>query len=191
MLKEFLKKHGYRIHISINIGALLMGMFMTFIGAYSPICGATQNDTRMTIGTVCIAVWFIMFPTISRDRKDKIMTAMGLHALIVAVILMIFVFEVNYFLGNMERGKWYCDVLFCLGGIVVLAYFLYVLMGFIKTFFTLVVKAKEFIFPKLHKEVSGVINVIEAITAGVLSITAFGASIFGIVRLVKQFVDIF
>jgi hypothetical protein len=132
-----------------------------------------------------------MFPTISRDRKDKIMTAMASHALIVTVILMLLVLEVNYFLENMERGKWYWDVLFCLVGIVVLAYFLYVLMGFMKTFFVLVVKAKDFIFPKLHKEASGVINVIEAITAGVLSITAFGASIFGMVTLVKQFVDIF
>lgn len=191
MLKEFLKEHGYRIYISIDIGALLMGIFMTFIGAYSPICGATQNDTRMTIGTVCIMVWFIMFPAISRDRKDKIMTVVGVHLLISTVTLIILAFEVNYFLGNMERGKWYCDVLFCFGGIVVLAYFLYVLMGFMKTFFSLVLKAKEFIFPKLHKEVSGVINVIEAITAGVLSTTAFGASIFGVASLVKQFIDIF
>ncbi len=191
MLKEFLKKYGYRIYISIDIGALFMGVFMTFIGAYSPICGATQNDTRMTIGAVCIAVWFIMFPTISRDGKDKILTVVEVHSLIVAAMLVLFVFETKYFLGNMERGKWYFDVLFCLGGIVVLAYFLYVLIGFMKTFFTLVVKAKEFIFPKLQKEVSGVINVIEAITAGVLSITAFGASIFGIVTLIRQFVDIF
>lgn len=191
MLKEFLKENGYRIYISFNMGILVMGILMTFIGVYSPICGDTQNDIRITIGTFCIALWFIMFPSISRDKKDKIMSAIGLHVLIAASILVLFIFEVRYLLENMQQGNVIFDIIFCVGGVVMLAYLFYVLMGFIKTFFGLVVKAKEFIFPKLHKEVSGVINIIEAITAGVLAISAFGASVFGIVTLVKQFIDIF
>lgn len=189
MLKEFFKENGHRIYISVNMGILLMGIFMTFVGVYSPICGATQNDTRMTIGTVCIALWFIMFPALSRDKKDKLMSAIGFHALISLVTLVIFTLEVRYLLGNMQKGKWFYDILFCVGGIMVAAYLAYVLIGFIKTFFNLVEKIKVFIFPKLHKEVSGVINVIEALTAGVLSVTAFGASIFGIITLVKEFID--
>ena len=191
MLKDFIKENGHKIYISVNMGMLIMGILMTFIGAYSPICGDTQNDIRITIGTVCIALWFIMFPAISRDKKDKIMSAIGFHALILVIVLLIFVFEVRYLLGNMQQGKVIYDIMFCVGGIVVFAYLFYVLMGFMITFFDLVVKAKEFIFPKLCKEVSGVINVIEAITAGVLSVTAFGASVFGIVTLVKQFIDVF
>lgn len=191
MLKDFFKKNGYRIYISLNMGILIMGILMTFFGVYSPICGATQNDIRITIGTVCITLWFIMFPAISIDKKDKIMFAIGVHTLIVVVVLLIVILEVRYFLGNMQQGKWIYDIMFCICGIVVLAYLLYVLMGFIKTFFGLVEKAKEFVFPKLQKEVSGVINVIEAITAAALSITAFGASILGIVTMVKQFIDIF
>lgn len=69
MLKDFIKENGHEIYISVN-----MGILMTFIGAYSPICGNTQNDIRITTGTVCIALWFIMFPAISRDKKDKIMS---------------------------------------------------------------------------------------------------------------------
>ncbi len=191
MIKDFFKENGHRIYISFNIGILIMGILMTFIGAYSPICGNTQNDVRITIGAVCIALWFIMFPAISRDKKDKIMSVIGFHVLILSGVLLIFVFEVRYLFGNMQQGKAFYDIMFCVGGIVVFAYLFYVLMGFIKTFFDLVVKAKEFIFPKLREEVSGVINVIEAITAGVLSVTAFGASVFGIVTLVKQFIDIF
>lgn len=189
-LKELLKENKHRIYISCNMGILIMGIFMTFIGGYGPICGNTQNDIRITIGSTCTALWFIMFPAISREKKDKIMSAIGVHALIMVVVLLIFIFELKYFLGNVQQGKWYFDILFCIGGIVVLSYFSYILIGFMKTFFYLVVKAKEFIFPKLHKEVSGVINVIEAITAGVLSITAFGASVIGIVTLIKQFIDI-
>lgn len=191
MLKDFIKENGHKIYISVNMGMLIMGILMTFIGAYSPICGDTQNDIRITIGTVCIALWFIMFPAISRDKKDKIMSAIVFHALILVIVLLIFAFEVSYLLGNMQQGKVIYDIIFCVGGIVVFAYFFYVLIGFMITFFDLVVKAKEFIFPKLRKEVSGVINVIEAITAGVLSVTAFGASVFGIVTLVKQFIDVF
>ena len=118
------------------------------------------------------------------------MSAIGVHTLITVVVLLVFIFEVKYFSGNVQQGKWYYDILFCIGGIVVLTYFSYILIGFMKTFFYLVEKSKEFLFPKLNKEVSGVINVIEAITTGVLSITAFGASVFGIVTLIKQFIDI-
>lgn len=75
MLKDFIKENGHKIYISVNMGILIMGILMTFIGVYSPICGDTQNDIRITIGTVCIALWFIMFPAISRDKKDKIMSA--------------------------------------------------------------------------------------------------------------------
>lgn len=188
---SMIKENGHKIYISLNMATLLMGILMTFIGMYTPICGDTQNDTRISIGAVCIALWFIMFPAISREKKDKIMHAIGFHLLILVFVLMIFIFEVNYILGNMQQGKMICDISFCIGGIVVCAYMFYVLLGFIKTFFDLIVKVKEFIFPKLHKEVSGVINVIEAITAGVLSVTAFGASVYGIVTLVKQFIDIF
>lgn len=191
MIKKFLKENGYKIYISLNMATLFMGILMTFIGTYAPICGDTQNDTRMSIGAVCIALWFIMFPAISRDKKDKIMYAIGFHLLMLVCILVVLGFEVNYILGNMQQGNLICDIIFCVGGIVVCAYLLYVLIGFIKTFFDLTVKVKEFIFPKLHEEVLGVINVIEAITAGVLSVTAFGASVYGIVTLVKQFIDIF
>jgi hypothetical protein len=191
MLKAFWEKNWHRIYISFDMGLLIMGIFMSFIGGYSPICGNTQNDIRITIGTVCIALWFILFPAIDREKKDKIMSAIGFHVLTATVVLLIFMFEVRYLLGNMQQGKVCYDIMFCVGGIVVLAYLLYVLIGFIKTFFGLVVKAKKFIFPKLQDEASGVKNVIEAITAGVLSITAFGASIIGIVTLVKQFIDVF
>lgn len=190
MIKDFLKENGHTIYISIDMGILFMGIFMTFIGVYSPICGATQNDARMTIGAGCMAIWFIMFPAISREKKDKIMSAIVIHMLIAFGVLVTFLLEIKYFLGSMQQENWFLDIVFCVAGIFVVSYLLYVLAGFIKTFFQMVEKVKRFIFPKL-KEVSGVINVIEAITAGVLSITAFGASILGVITLAKQFIDIF
>ena len=190
MGKGFFKENKRRIFMSFNIGFLIMGILMVFLGMYSPICGDAQNIARVNIGAVCIAVWFISFPAISRDKKDKIICTLAVHALIVLGVLIILVFEINYLLGNIKGGKLGDDIIFCILGILVSAYFFYVLIGFMKTFFELVDKVKEFIFPKLRKEVSGLINVIEAITAGVLSITAFGTSIFGIVTLVKQFIDI-
>ena len=189
-MKEFLKENGHRVYISINMGILIMGIFMTVIGVYEPICGVEQNDVRTSIGAVCMAFWFILFPAISQEKKEKIMSAIGMHLITTIVVLAVFIFETKYFLGNMERGKWYYDILFVVGGIFVLSYLLYLMAGFIKTFFQLVEKVKNFIFPKLKKETLGVINVIEAITAGLLSITAFGASIVGVVTLIKQFVGI-
>ena len=44
-------------------------------------------------------------------------------------------------------------------------------------------KLKLFIFPRLQGEVSGIINIIETLTAGILVITSFSASIAGLFTL--------
>lgn len=190
MLKKMWDEHGHRIYICMDMGILFMGIFMTFIATYRPICGDIENEVRASIGAICMTIWFIMFPAISRDEKDKIMLAIGTHLLLLFVALIVSWLEVIYFLQNMTHGKLFSDILFCVGGILVISYLLYILVGFIKTFFYMIEKAKDFIFPQL-KEVSGLINVIEAITAGLLSITAFGASIVGVVTLAKQFIGMF
>lgn len=191
MKMEYLNENKKRIYISLDMGFLLMGILMIFISMYSPICGSVQNDVRATIGSICIFIWFIMFPAISDEMKDKIVSAIGIHTFVFIIILIIFWCEISYFLNNMKQGTWYYDVMFCVGGVLILSYLLYILVGFIKTFFQLLEKVKNFIFPKLQKEASGVMNVIQAITAGILSITAFGASIVGVITLVKQFLSLF
>lgn len=179
-----------RIYVCIDMAFLFMGIFMLFISAYPPICGNEQNITRAVIGSVCIDIWFIMFPAISPEVKDKVTTAIGIHALFSFLSVIIVIFEIHYLMNNKASGRIGFDILFCFGGVIVITYLFYVFVAFIKTFFYLLEKAIKFIFPKL-KEHSGLIKVIEAITTAILSITAFGASIIGAITLVKQFLEIF
>ena len=43
---------------------------MIFIEAYTPICESEINDTRMTIGAVCVGVQFGLFPMLDSNIKD-------------------------------------------------------------------------------------------------------------------------
>ena len=168
---------------------LIMGILITFIGMYSPICGDKPNEVRTTIGAICITIWFLMFPTISMQEKDKIMQKLGIHVILSLITVLLSSMGILYFLKNMTKGPLKKDILYCLSGIFVFSYILYIFVGFIKTFFGIVRKIKKFIFPKV-KEASGIVNVIESITTAILSITTLGASIFGLITLVKQLIDV-
>lgn len=179
----------YKIYYCANSAMLIMGILITFIGMYSPICGDEPNEVRTTIGAICITIWFLMFPTISMQEKDKIMQKLGIHVILSLITVFLSSMGILYFLDNMTKGPLKKDILCCLYGIFVFSYILYIFVGFIKTFFGIVGKIKKFIFPKV-KEASGIVNVIESITTAILSITTLGASIFGLITLVKQLIDV-
>ena len=142
---NILMNYKNRTYICINMGTLFMGIFMFFIGTYSPICGDVQNETRKVIGIICIVIWFIAFPTISIEEKDRLILTILKHFYLTIIILIISLLEVNYFFAYINKGKLFWDILFCIGGIVVFSYLIYIFVGFIKTFFYLVEKIKKFV----------------------------------------------
>lgn len=188
-IKELIIQYKDKIYYCANSAMLIMGILITFIGMYSPICGDEPNEVRITIGAICITIWFLMFPTISMQEKDKIMQKLGIHVILSLITVLLSSMGIWYFLNNMTKGPLKKDILYCLFGIFVFSYILYIFIGFIKTFFGIVRKIKKFIFPRV-KEASGIVNVIESITTAILSITTLGASIFGLITLVKQLIDV-
>ena len=173
------------IFFCIDMALLLMGILMILLG--SPMwCGGSTNDVRATIGAICIALWYVLFPFLDRDAKDKYMTIIVIHLFFLLVTCIMCVCEIKYFLENKCQGSLLGDIKFCLIGVFIFAYLLYVLGAFIKTFFHLVEKVRKFLFPKVS-EVKGVINALEGLTAGIISITAFASSIIGFVTLFKHF----
>lgn len=179
----------YKIFYCANSAMLIMGILITFIGMYSPICGDKPNEVRTTIGAICITIWFLMFPTISMQEKDKIMQKLGIHVILSLITVLLSSMGILYFLKNMTKGPLIKDILYCLSGIFVFSYISYIFVEFIKMFLGIVRKIKKFIFPKV-KEASGIVNVIESITTAILSITTLGASIYGLITLVKQLIDV-
>lgn len=162
---------------------------MMIIGGYKPVCGDIPNNERIVIGEICVVIWFFMFPVIDKETKDKIVDKIGVYTVMSVIMVIISGIEVWYFLNNRINGSLMGDILFCFGGIVIFSYLIYILIGFFKTFFKIVDRVKRFIFPKI-KEVSGIINVLEAITAGALAITTFGTSIYSVIQLFKQFINL-
>lgn len=94
----------YKIFYCANSAMLIMGILITFIGMYSPICGDKPNEVRTTIGAICITIWFLMFPTISMQEKDKIMQKLGIHVILSLITVLLSSMGILYFLKNMTKG---------------------------------------------------------------------------------------
>ncbi|MFR6171561.1 MAG: hypothetical protein ACLUJN_08565 [Blautia sp.] len=56
-----IRENKRKIALSLNMGFMLMGCLMLTIGAYPVIYNGSANETRIAIGSTCIAVWFIFF----------------------------------------------------------------------------------------------------------------------------------
>lgn len=190
-IKMYYKKNKKKLYTSFYMSILLMGIVMTFIGTYKPICGPTENDTRMAIGAFCVAVWFILLPTIDWETKDKLVGAIIRHCIAVLLVMAIAFWEIEYFSHNITKGNIMGDIVFCILGVFIITYLLYVFMGFAKTLFYLLGKINTFIFPKVQQETSGLINLVKSITTAMLTITTFGASIVSFVTLLKKMADLF
>ena len=142
-----------------------MGILITFIGMYSPICGDEPNEVRTTIGAICITIWFLMFPTISMQEKDKIMQKLGIHVILSLITVLLSSMGIWYFLNNMTKGPLKKDILYCLFGIFVFSYILYIFVGFIKTFFGIVRKIKKFIFCVIFADLIRIVYVMKVCEA--------------------------
>lgn len=136
-----------------------------------------------------IAVWFIFFPALSRETKDKTM-AIGLHSLVALLVLLIFSWEVYYILHNLEKGYFWLDILFCVGGIIVCAYLCYIFISFIKNFYFLIQKVSRLLFPNsTDQNVSGIVHLLQMVSSLIVSLTAFVGSLTAACVAVQTFLE--
>lgn len=179
-----------KIALSLNMGFLLMGCLMLTIGAYPAIYSGSANETRIAIGSTCIAVWFVFFPALSRETKDKTMAIVGLHSLVALLVLLIFSWEVYYILHNLEKGYFWLDILFSVAGIIVCAYLCYIFISFIKTFYFLIQKVSRLLFPNsTAQNVSGIVHLLQMVSSLIVSLTAFVGSLTAACVAVQTFLE--
>ena len=76
-----IRENKRKIALSLNMGLLLMGCLMLTIGAYPALYSGGANETRLSIGATCIAFWFISFPALSRETKEKKIVTVSIHAI--------------------------------------------------------------------------------------------------------------
>jgi len=186
--KQYFKNHYYVILLSISFAFLLIGIFFIIIGGHPSIIETQTDSRRLIIGGICTAIWLLTFPVLDMDKKTSIMNSLGIHSLCMAFSFYIFYFECTYFLKSKE-GTLIQDILACLFGIILIAYLLYVFMSFLKIIFSYVKKAYNYFFTGNESRSTLLKKTVEAVTAYILSITAFGGSIVGIIAVVKQLID--
>ena len=141
-----IRENKRKIALSLNMGLLLMGCLMLTIGAYPALYSGGANETRLSIGATCIAFWFISFPALSRETKEKKIVTVSIHAITAFSVLIIFSWEIHYILVNWKKGSHLGDIGFCIGGIIVCSYLCYILISFIKTFYFLIQKVRRLLF---------------------------------------------
>lgn len=185
-----IRENKWKIALSLNMGFLLMGCLMLTIGAYPAIYSGSANETRIAIGSTCIAVWFVFFPALSRETKDKTMAIVGLHSLVALLVLLIFSWEVYYILHNLEKGYFWLDILFSVAGIIVCAYLCYIFISFIKTFYFLIQKVSRLLFPNsTAQNVSGIVHLLQMVSSLIVSLTAFVGSLTAACVAVQTFLE--
>lgn len=189
-MRTLINENKRKIIISLNMGFLLMGCLMLTIGAYPAIYNDGANETRIAIGATCIAVWFIFFPALSRETKDKTIAILGLHSLAALLILLLFSWEVYYILHNLKKGSFWLDILFCVDGIIVCAYLCYIFILFIKTFYFLIQKVRRLLFPNsTAQNVSGIVHLLQMVSSLIVSLTAFVGSLTAACVAVQTFLE--
>lgn len=188
-IKNWWDGNKKKIFVSINLGFLFMGIFMIVAGINNPACDSIQNHSWINIGGVFVAIWFVLFPLVSRETKDKILQTIAVHCLIIIIILSILTFEIHYFLTSCGGGKWYFDILFGIFGIVIASYVVYVTLWIVKTFLYLIRKAGQFLFPTVNEKVAAIIHAIEAVAALFVAIVSLGSGIVGMIALAKQCIE--
>ena len=92
-----IRENKRKIALSLNMGLLLMGCLMLTIGAYPALYSGGANETRLSIGATCIAFWFISFPALSRETKEKKIVTVSIHAITAFSVLIIFSWEIRFF----------------------------------------------------------------------------------------------
>lgn len=98
-----IRENKRKIALSLNMGLLLMGCLMLTIGAYPALYSGGANETRLSIGATCIAFWFISFPALSRETKEKKIVTVSIHAITAFSVLIIFSWEIHYILVNWKK----------------------------------------------------------------------------------------
>ena len=188
---DFIITDKKRLWISFDTGILLMGTFLCWLDIYIKSASEETNDFRAFLGGACISLWFFLFPLIKMEEKDKIVKKILFHFLMAIGMLVLLICELEYLLKNISGGTKWEEFLFCIGGIFIFTYLCYIFIGFVKTFIYLLEKLRIFIFSKMEERVSGLVKMLETITAIAVSITTLGTSIIGMLALGDQIKQLF
>lgn len=185
---DYIKNMDVKKIFIIDFAILIMGIIMLILGYLFKFYGGEVNDTRVMIGSSMLTIWFVLFPAISQEEKDKIISRFGIHSLLVIGVLLLLSFELSYLMKYLTKGPVWREILFAIIGVIIIAYLLYILVSFIQTFLILVKKVVKVLFPEVQEKTSGIKNVLEGLTAFILALTGFGGSIIGFINIMKQII---
>lgn len=178
-LKQWLEKH----FIYINIGLLLTGISICLLAL--PYTNGERIDSRFVIGSCCIGFWYLTFPLLEEEKKEKMLFSIARNT----------IFTCFSFAFGIKAVSWLsCDdlsiglgILAALFLIMAFSYFCYIFRVILHIFHICVKKISEYLEPVNESNASTIRRAIEGITAFVLAITGFIASIVSFYTLVRSF----
>lgn len=189
-MNKYLREKGRKIiewvkrnWIYINMGFLLAGILIMLV-SYNR--AERVIDHGGAVSGIFFAIWFITFPYLSRDKKDKAINVICKHFLAV-IIIIIFVCTVSlYYFNNNVIPNLRADIICGILSVIILSYFVYIFKSFLWTFFYYVKKVAIFIDPRLEDVKKGTMNIIQGITAFLLTLTGFVGGIVGFIACIES-----
>lgn len=174
------------IFISINFSFLLNGFFLLLIGMSPTYSGLPSNTTRIILSSILMAIWFITLPILSSEKKDKLLFHLGYSS--IATICLYFI--IYYWIKHAQKNT---PILQDLGiiilSVIVIGYFLYLLINFVKIIASIIKKLIKRLLPSYKEKHSGLLYVIESITSIFIAISSFIAAIWGVITAFKSFIN--
>ena len=183
-LSAWIKEINYKKYVCINVGMLIIGIFMMALEMHNSMQDSPQSSTRGIIGAVYIAFWLVLFSGIDRDRIDK----MIIRLLGCAVALGVLAGTLIYFLEWTPNIGW--DIVWSMVDVVVVAYLVSVFVDVVKIFMLLLDKAEKVFLPEFSSTTLGAMKIIKAIVAGMATVGAFGTNFVAAMKLVRCIVSI-
>lgn len=175
-----------KIVFCISIGFMLTGILMAFLSF--PQNGGEANIFRTYISGISLGLWFVTFPIVSMDNKEKILLKLGIHVILLLATTVGASFSINYFLHNMAKGHAAWDIFYSIISILIFAYFIYLLLLCLRSFKKVIDLVKNKVFPTVEEKTTGFLNFVKDLTAGLLTLTSFATAIAGFIIAIKQLI---
>lgn len=170
--------------IYINMGFLLAGILIILV-SYSR--AQRVIDYGGAVSGIFFAIWFITFPFLSRDKKDKALNVFCTHFLaVIGIIILVCIVSLYYFNNNVVSPNLRADIICGIFSVIILSYFVYIFKSFLWTFFYYVKKVASFIDPRIEDAKKGTMNMIQGVTAFLLTLTGFVGGIVGFIACIES-----
>ena len=171
-----------KIYYAVCLGCFICGIIMCYFSSIND----HAEFRRVVIASFFIAVAYLLFPFIDRDKKDKWVMSFAINLSAFVFALLFGGKSLIYFFNNKSSSLGY-DLLATLGVLALSTDVAYIAISFIASFFSI---GKRVVGKIMQIDVKGKFttlkNVLAATTAFIATVTALFAGVAALVKAVMK-----